>query len=224
MSNSFEVLVSTCAKYEHLMPGMAYLFNKYMPEIIPVAVVTDAPPKYILPANFTWSVVPGKPWGEMMLKATEGRPVPGVLPLLFLFDDYWLRKPVDASRLHQMLRLLHDGVDKADLSNNTNYFEHQYFRPDLVAAKQDAPYRVSTQPAFWRTHYFRSTIRPQFNPWEYELANLAAGDGGVIVGRTDGAIYDYANVYLKGEPCGHMIETLSRTDADALKSSGLWPF
>lgn len=224
MSNTFDVLVSTCAKYEHLMPGMAHLFNKYMPDLTRVNVVTDRAPSVSLPPNFKWTVVPGKPWGAMMLDVTECIPANENRPLLFLFDDYWLRAPVDRARLHDLLRLLGGGVAKADLSNNTNYFPHSAFRQDLVIAAQDAPYRVSTQPAFWRTRYFRSVIKPQFNPWEFELANLANGDGAAIVGRTDGATFDYANVYLKGEPCDHMIATIRPEDVAKLKDLKAWPF
>lgn len=216
-------MVSSCGKYEHLLPGFAHLFNKYMGPEYPIEVVTDTPVTRKLPTNFQVRVMGPGSWGSIMLDATSGLPPEIKQPLLFLFDDYWLRAPVDEGRVAQMLATLDEGADKADLSNNTNHFPHHLWRRSLIAADQTAPYRASTQPAIWDIHYFRSLIRPEMSPWQFELSSLADNDGATIVGTTlPPAIYDYANVYLKGEPDPYMAATIQKEDRDELIRLGIW--
>ena len=219
---NLRILVSTCDKYQHLMPGFAYLFNKYMPGYH-VDVVSDSPRRVEIPSNFSWNTSPHKDWGAIMLGATEGIPPEMMVPILFLFDDYWLRSPVDRDAVKAMLSLLGEGVHKADLSHNTEHFPHTLWKTGLIVATQDSPYRSSTQPAIWNIHYLRSLLRPSFNPWQFELSGLDSRDGGIIVGKPGlPAIYDYANVYYKGGRDGAMFATLPPEDREALLSLGHW--
>ena len=208
------IYVATCDKYDHLLPGFAYLFNKYWGEV-PVHIMGfRSPPP--LPGNFIFhSMEPKetKPWTTNLNNFFTGIPDEY---FVFLLDDYWLRKPVDHARVRVMEECVRAGADKGDLSANTHYFTHTV-RPDgLVEACQDAQYRTSTQPCIWRRRYMLKLLEPGRNPWQFELSGLASRDGARIVGPTS-QIYDYANVYYKGEPAHYMVETLSKEDRYTLK-------
>lgn len=214
-----KIYVSTCDKYDKLLTGFAYLFNKYWPgqDVTVLGFRQPAP----LPANFTFhsmAQAETEPWSTYMNRVftaiTEKR-------FVFLFDDYWLREPVNQERVAWMERVVTHNAAKGDLSGNTHYFPHTTYKnnPELVVASQNAPYRTSTQPAIWRKEYMCRLMQPGWNPWQFELNAPAGNDGYTIVGpRTP--IYIYANAYYKGSPDPYMLAKLSDDDLIQLEQIG----
>ena len=217
------VVVSTCDKYAHLLPGFAWCWNKYWGA--PVDVLGFTPPAG-LPDNFTFHRLAERetePWSTHLrpwFEACEDERI------LFLFDDYWLIKPIDLARVAWMEGIVAADADKGDLSNNTAGFSHVVLTPDLVLATQGAQYRSSTQPAIWRRDYLLRLLQPGWNPWEFELTAPAGNDGARIVGPVAPIIsmgHQYANMYWKGKWHHIMVEKIPPEDRAELVRLGHMP-
>lgn len=206
------VIVTTCDKYDHLLPGMAWTFNKYWGQAQRVDVLGFRPPP-ALPPNFAFHSLAAKetqPWSTHLRTFFLAQPDEY---FVWLLDDYWLIKPVNHNEVAVMEGVVkNDKADKGDLSKNTIAFEHTEYpkNPGLVLASQTANYRTSTQPCIWRRSYLLHLMQPGLNPWQFELSGLASNDGGVIVGPQR-QIYVYANVCYKGKP-HHMIDLIPADD------------
>lgn len=219
-----KIIVSTCDKYDHLMPGFAWCFNKYWPGQTVDVVGYRQPP--VLPDNFCFhslNPIDDRPFTYYL------RPFIASLPqeyFVFLFDDYWMLEPIAPILVSVMEQEVKLGADKGDLSTNTNHFPNGLYKsmgpgnPKLVEATQTAPYRTSTQPCVWTRKYMLKLMQPYgMTPWEFELQGTANNDGGIIVG-TEMQIYKYANVYLKGKPDDYHISRISPADREQLRLLG----
>ena len=191
------VYVSTCDKYDHLLNGFSYLFNKYWGADQPVKILCYRKPPMELPPNFEIIILEtpeSKPWSTNMRtffsQCTDEY-------FVFCFDDYFLKRPVNREKVKQLELEVLCGAAKGDLSHNTNHFPHSVRHDGLVEATQDAPYRSSTQPAIWNRRHWLKLMEPGWNPWQFELTSRAGNDGARIIGFTE-PVYDYANVFYKG--------------------------
>jgi len=213
-----KIYVSTCDNYDHLLPGFAWLFNKYWGKDQKVTILGFRPPP-TLPDNFTFhsfAPVETKTWAEylhMYFKSQKR-----VRQFIFLFDDYWLTEPINKSRVISMLRQVQKGAAKGDLSENVHHFAHKK-EGNLVIAAQTAQYRCSTQPAFWNRKHMLRLLREHGSPWQFELQSAQVNDGQRLVG-TDTQIYVYANVYYKGKPHTHMLKKIKKEDFEVLERQG----
>lgn len=213
------IVVSTCDKYDHLMPGFAHQFNKYWDSNQAVDVLGFRPPPRELPGNFVFhsmEPVETRSWTDNLRGWFAQQPDEY---FVFLLDDYWLVKPVDMLLVDKMEREVKKGAVKGDLSRNTAHFAHVKRNGDLVEAASNALYRTSTQPCIWRRGFMLNLLRPRLSPWQFELQDNPAVKVGRIVG-TDTQIYDYANIYYKGAVAPYMVDLIVESDQTALKELG----
>ena len=214
------IVISTCNKYDHLIPGCLLLLNRYWPgqtvDIVASRALVD------LPTNATVTI-PGpddEPWTTRIRTYLAGI---SDKYFVFIFDDYWLTTPVDSARVAVIEKLVATyKAAKGDLSGNTAYFEHETYQPnpELVTAAQGAQYRTSTQPAIWAHEYLFNLLQPGKDPWQFELTAPATYDSRIIIGpRTP--IFNYANVYYKGTPDPYMLTRLSDTDLGDMVTAGM---
>ena len=216
------IYISTCDRYDHLVPGCCALLNKHWPgqqiEVLGFRPIAK------LPANVAMRIMANgetKPWsthlGDFLRAQNENH-------FVFMFDDYFMRAQVDQQRIDRMYEYIKAGTDKCDLTGNTMYFEHYDWpsNPDIVVAAQTAQYRASTQMAIWNKSYFLKLLKPNWNPWEFELQAETGKDGATILGpRTP--ICQYANIMYKGAFAPYMWDTLSMEDRELLKTVGYTP-
>ena len=218
------ILVSTCDKYDYLLPGFAWCFNKFWPHQTVDVLGYRQPPA--LPANFVFhslNPVEDKPFTFYMRKYIADMPDHH---FVFLFDDYWLKDYVATVLVSIMEQEVIAGAAKGDLSQNTQYFAHGLFKsmgpgnPRLIIAEQNAGYRTSTQPCIWQRDYLLKLMDPKgLTPWEFELQGTAANDGAKIVG-TEMQLYKYANVVHKGQADYYMIDQIDPVTKRELQALG----
>lgn len=212
-----KIIVSTCDKYDCLLPGMARQFNKhwYDKEQIVDVIGFRTPPK--LPSNFVFHSL-----GEDTGKWTDPRiPFFNALddePFIFALEDYWLTHDVSREAVEMMQSFLDGGAVKADLSTNTSYFDNVQIG-DFYKAKPRAQYRTSMQPAIWTKRYFMDLCGPGLTPWEFELQNTPKMKEGDIIGSSF-QIFKYANVVLKGAPFWDRLDSISAFDMYELVKAG----
>ena len=221
-----KVYVLTCDKYSHLLPGFAWLFNKYWSATQEVTVLGFGPiPR--LPQNFSFkSLAPAEtlPWTDHMLKYFSSC---GDDRFVLLLDDYWLTKAVDLDRVNLMHMHVGAGAAKGDLSANTYVQGAEPYgeEDDLWIANQDARYRSSTQPCIWSQDYLIRLLVRGRHIWDFERlgARDAKNDGAKIIGPQH-AIYDYANIYKKGEFVASTYNKITKADRLELKQAGYLNF
>lgn len=212
-----KVVVSTCDKYDHLLPGFAMQWNRYWG--IPVTVLGFRPPSP-LPENFTFismAEVEYMSWSAHLRNALKHIDDDEIV---LLFDDYWLTAPVDQDKAARMLALVEGGCVKGDLSRNTENFNHVDIGDGFVEATKDAQYRTSTQPCVWDLGFLLKLLGTgEYNPWQFELQHRPEVREGRIVGTRE-QIVQFANIYYKGSPAPYMIDTISSADLAQLHASG----
>jgi len=225
---SLKVYVTTSDYYNHLIPGFAYLFNGYWSPNQEVTILCYTKPSYSLPGNFSmFSLGPaesfsnGAPeWSNrdagMRSYPTEKwtdslRPVFEHMPeehFILLQIDYFINRPVQLDKI-EVLRSFLDRSDvvKIDLTLDRARHLHNLYTTrgqiPIIVSDQNAEYRSSLQAAIWRKDYFLSLLKPNRNPWAFELMGMheRKNDGKLILGIDfpHSAPVSYANVYAKGK-------------------------
>ncbi len=214
------IIVATCDRYDHLMPGFARQFNKYWNPNQAVDVLGFREPPRELPGNFVFHAmepVETRSWTDN-LRTWFSRQADD--HFVFLLDDYWLVKPVDMELVSRMEREVDRGAVKGDLSRNTLNFDHVKRADGLIEATPGAQYRTSTQPCIWKRGFMLNLLVPGLNPWQFELQDNPATRVGRIVG-TDTQIYEFANMYYKGTVAQYMVDLISPEDMADLRSYGM---
>lgn len=215
---ALKILVSTCDKYDHLLPGFAIQWNRYWGAPVTVLGFRQPPP---LPENFSFiSMAPSEhmSWSAHLRDTIKDFTDDEIV---LLFDDYWLTAQVEEWKVDEMWRLVYyDGCVKGDLSRNTEHFAHTSIGGCFVEATKDAQYRTSTQPAVWSRHYLLKLLGTgEYNPWQFELQHRPEVAEGRIVGTRE-QIVPFANIYYKGSPAQYMIDTIPSVDLAELHASG----
>ena len=211
------ICVSTCDRYDHLLPGFAMQWNRYWGAPVSVLGFRQPPP---LPENF--SFISMAPVEHMSWSAHLRDTIKDIDDdeVVLLFDDYWLTAPVDLDKARQMLSLVENGCVKGDLSRNTEHFNHINLGNGFVEATKDAQYRTSTQPAVWDCAFLLKLLGTgEYNPWQFELQHRPEVAHGRIVGTRE-QIVPFANIYYKGIPAQYMIDTIPSADLAELHAAG----
>jgi hypothetical protein len=173
-------LVTTCQKYQHLLPGFHHLWKKYVGLSIR---------EVHMPPEQTWCVALSEVVTEIKTEL-----------VLLVLEDYWFCSPMDFRRFSKLLSAISKdkSIQKADLQRQVAHWPHAEEADGLLVANQNAPYRTSTQVAIWRKSYLLEKLRCGDSAWDFELHPGALQDGARIVGLST-ATMDYANVMLKGQ-------------------------
>ena len=192
-------------KYDHLLPGMAYLFNKYWPFNQKVTVLCYRKPPVSLPYNFVpVSVGNQEDFGETWTDAL----IPFFSALedeyfMILLEDYWLVRRVDGGRMSKIEDEVREGrVDRAELGDGaTSPYRFMIRGGDFWYQGQRETYRNSLQPSIWRKKYFMNFLKPGRSAWDFERIGQeeAGSDGATIASFPPPTLYEYANVFHRGE-------------------------
>lgn len=206
--------VNTCDKYDHLLPGFAYLFNKYWGADIPVTVLGFRPAAG-LPPNFSYQQLEGRQtdWTSSRRKIVEQVPVDE--PVLWLLDDYWFYAPVHHTIVNELCVMLKNKeIVKGDLSNNTKNLGAAPFKGHInyVLANDNAPYRSSTQTALWNRDWLLKLMVPGCTIWEFEIQGQGRAHDGQRIAAYDHTVCRYANIYYKGGIENFQLDKLAVTD------------
>ena len=127
---------------------------------------------------------------------------------ILLQIDYFINRPVQLDKI-EVLRSFLDRSDvvKIDLTLDRARHLHNLYTThgeiQIIVSDQNAEYRSSLQAAIWRKDYFLSLLKPNRNPWAFELIGMheRKNDGKLILGikHPHSGPVSYANVYTKGK-------------------------
>jgi hypothetical protein len=167
------LLVASCDRYADLWSPYFMLWRRYWPDCpFPVALITEELQPRIDGVR-ALALGAGMDWSTLMLRALEAARTPYVLLTL---EDFFLRRAVDTGRI---LSLFED-VQRQDVRMLRLIPRPGPTEPIAVGAEYgaiapDAPYRVSTQAAFWHVETLRSLLVPGESAWEFEWKGSARG-------------------------------------------------
>ena len=224
---NLKVYVTTSDYYNHLIPGFAYLFNGYWSPHQEVTILCYTKPNYSLPDNFSmFSLGPSESFGNRgpewadregirsypTPKWTESlRPIFEQMTdehFILLQIDYFLNRFVQLDKIELLRGFLdRSAVVKIDLTLDRARQLHNLYATNgdiqIIVSDQNAAYRSSLQAAIWRKDYFLQLLKPNRDPWAFELigAEELKNDGKLILGikQPHAAPVSYANVYTKGK-------------------------
>jgi len=188
-----QVIVFTSDNYYHLLPGFAYLFNKYWHWMLngsrrqEVVVCGFSPLNVLLPDNFRFYSIgrfedyPKERWSDALLRVLDEVAED---EFLLLLEDYWLCRPVDV----QAVRMLFDyarqfkNVLKIDLAADRLYIHggaYFLYRQnnygycgylDLLKSPPRTPYNFSLWGGIWRRDVMRRFVVPGETAQQLEIA------------------------------------------------------
>ena len=174
------VYVTTSGRYLWALRPFAWLFNRFWSEQQLVRVITDLPPKFGLPPNFTVEAVgggraiPANRWSDSLIAALELMPESH---LVLLLEDYWLVREVDQQGLSLLAEFaaMQKDLLRLDLTDDRQYNGHArdvgYLgRYDLVETPGTSEYQMSLQAAIWNRDLLLSVLKPGLSPWDVELS------------------------------------------------------
>jgi hypothetical protein len=171
--------------YLDLLPGFAYLYNKYWGDRLPgvgdqVVVFGFREPEFFLPHNFSFVSLgdqkdyPFNKWSNALLKAMDKCPDD---VFCLMLEDYWLVRPVDIEAVNILRRymLQFQYVIKADLGADRLYAHMadcdygMAGRLDLVKSTPGSPYHMSLWPGLWSAPNLRQILIPDESPHDLEI-------------------------------------------------------
>lgn len=219
-----KIIVTTCDAYLNILRGFAYMFNKHWPSSAEVTVLGYSVPSYDLPDNFKFiSLGEQKKYDREWTTALI--PFFKQLPdeyFMFFLDDYYILS-VDESLLH--IAEEHAVKGKAEKVSLKCYPGRTFReRKDINFSlwNQDANYRLSLAPGFYRREYFLKYLISGKTIWEYEVQATPMNDGAqLLVPKQD--IVSCSNFMLKGKTSDNseQISKIGKEDLEVLKQFGL---
>lgn len=176
-----KTIVLTSNGYLNVLPGFAYLFNKFYPNQEVTVVRYDVrPPK--LPDNFKNFAI-GKQddysWSgglKYYLSQIDDEFV------LLMLEDYYLDKLVNKDVIDALIDVIERNKDivKIDLTDDRLKVEHSDYKNikylsefgvktiKTIQSSINAPFLASVQSAIWRKDFLESILNTKDNAWQFE--------------------------------------------------------
>jgi len=162
------LLVGTCDKYSHLWNTFSILFDKYWDNTINI-------PRYFLSETEEFndygfkSILPGKISYSDCLKYALDRV--DTKYVLWMQDDYFLRKTIDKSQFDFYMSLMNTGVDRFGIHEDSEFYSKSHIINNIYRLHQNSLYTISMQASIWNVDFFKSCLIEDGseNPWEFEL-------------------------------------------------------
>jgi len=222
--DKMKIIVSTCDAYLNILKGFAYMFNKYWPSTAEVTVLGYSIPSFDLPDNFKFISLGeqkkyGRDWTSALIPFFKQ--LPDEYFMLF-FDDYYILN-VNESLLHAAEEHAIKGKSE---KVGFKCYPGRTFREEKDANfdiwNQDANYRLSLAPGFYRRDYFLKYLIPRKTVWKYEIQTTPMNDGAQLLVPKQN-IVTIANFSHKGKLSdSEQISKIKKDDLDALKQLGVF--
>jgi len=170
-----KTVVLTCDKNNWLLNGFYRQWNKYYPEVKPIAC------GYTRPENFAYDFYslgaqenyPANKWSDALQRILQE--VVGEEPVLIVLEDYWLTRSVNPTkiRMAEQFMLEHPEAIRFDLTTDRQYSsKYKYYEAsydtDIIEALP-CEYYMSFQAAIWNPEHLYSILRPGETPWQTEI-------------------------------------------------------
>lgn len=162
------LLVGTCDKYSFLWNKFAILFDRYWDKNINISRFFLSETQNFDDFGFQ-SILPGKiPYSDCLKYALDKVDTDYVL---WMQDDYFLRKTIDRSKFEFYMSLMTYGVDRLGIHEDSNLYSKSRLIKNVYRLHQNSMYTISMQASIWNVNFFKSCLIQEGseNPWEFEV-------------------------------------------------------
>ena len=190
-----KVYILTCDKYIHITQAHMKLLNKYWPGQ-KVTILGYKEPQFELHEDFNFiSMGEDKNWSDGLLKYFNSV---NDKYFVILIDDLVPKSKINNDKILFLEKeLIKRNADKAMLHSGHNYRnDNKQLNKNLLEIGPHN-YRLTLHPAIWTKNFFLKYLKPNMNPWQFELENdNAAKKNSLIISYNDNEhIIDCINLY-----------------------------
>jgi len=208
--SDIKIIIPTCNHYLHLNEGLLWTLDKFWPNHGDVILVGYEHPKFKLGKGVEF-VSMGEQTGPEDWSNDLIRFFKDFTDAFFInaIDDSLMTRNADVTQLEYLFNMLKNDEDigKIFIHGSLNYPKMRVRLEDpkysLVTINQDSNYRTSIQSAIWRRSYFLQLLKPNLDPWAYEMQHVK-NDGVTILSTSSNHPTMYSHLYRKG---GHFMKT-----------------
>lgn len=218
------VYVITNDNHLWLLPGFAYLWNKYSDASHQVVVVGYSKPDFELPRNFRFmslgSQRPKEEWSDALFDFMDRI---GHNRFILMLEDFWLNDWMDRLVINKLDRFVTDDVLRIDLSGNRLSYPHlpvgqKVMNVDLIESLPTAKYQMSYQAAIWHKDNLRKVLKSGENPWESEI-NGSKRVGNLRVLGTNPKVVSYQPVW-RSQQKRWQLDKIKLDDLEYMRKQG----
>lgn len=165
--NDIAVLVASCDRYSDVWQLFFKLFRRQWPDCPHTVYLGSNTVGCDEPGVQNLLVGPDEGWGKGLKAMLERLTEPYVLVFL---DDYFLLRPVErAGFAAAKAASVASGAGYVLLSSPLRPDRPLPGHPDIGVLDPGAPYRASLNVALWRRDALLALLKPEENPWQFEL-------------------------------------------------------
>jgi hypothetical protein len=161
------MLVASCDAYSDLWRPYFAVLDRYWADCpFPIALVTEAKRPEFKGVK-ALRLGQGLDWSSLMVRALDALSTRYVLLTL---EDFFLRETVDSARVLRLLEeVKKDSLNMLRLIPRPGPPRGRLKTSHYGLLPVNAPYRVSTQAAFWRVDVLRNLLVEGENAWQFEV-------------------------------------------------------
>ena len=167
---NLSILVGSCDKYEPIWNNFLILFDRYWDDRLDINkyFISETIP---VPSKKFQTIFTGyKPFSECLRFALDNIESKYIL---WLQDDYYLRKVIPKSRFDFYLYLMNElDIDRLGIHVGSNAYISYQVAPLIYKFHQHSLYTVSMQASIWKKESLIQCL-PDINfpesPWEFEI-------------------------------------------------------
>lgn len=171
MKNTLTILVGTCDAYSPIWKNFDILFKRYWNIDCEVVVVGETIP---MPGDYN-NILPGLglTWGQRIITGLNQIKTEHVC---FILDDYYMTIDIDSNFIKKHIDIMNQySADKIMFEIVTDWVEYKltHIKDSLYKLDNDSLYLNSVQPSIWKTEFLKTVMKPEYSPWDFELAGNA---------------------------------------------------
>ena len=178
-------LIGSCDSYSPLWKNFDILFNKYWELETENILVSETVSQLDTPFIQNYKVLTdgtGLKWGERILKSLEYINTPYVF---FILDDYYLTESLSEEFINEKLSLMKKyNADKLLFDiKYPHYTLKELEKNKIYQFEMSSEYLNSVQPGIWKLDYLKKVLKPEYSPWDFEIAgnDFASQQKGIIL-------------------------------------------
>lgn len=178
-NKDYSIIISTCDKFSDLWEANVSLLEKnWSDRGVDTYFVTDKPSD----KNFAnVKIIAAGEGTEITERIKSALNVIGTKYIVFLLDDYFLTKPIDAAKIDQYIEIMQK--EKLDYLRLYTFLNAKYFKEkiggysDIYHVTTDARYNINLYPCVFSREFLEFTIGGDTkNAWQYEVSLTKTGN------------------------------------------------
>lgn len=183
-------LIGSCDSYSPLWKNFDILYDRYWGLETENILVSETINQLDTPFIQNYKVLTdgtGLKWGERILKSLDHIQTPYVF---FILDDYYLTEPITEKYINDNIELMEKyNANKMVFDVITpEYSLKELEKNKIYQFNMSSEYLNSLQPAIWEVNYLKKVLKPEYSPWDFEVAGngfAAQQNGTILLNRLD---------------------------------------